>query len=38
MVFASPGHDNGSFETAADGNLRPAATPYEPMVADECSE
>src|SRR5712691_9634291 len=35
MVFASPGHDNGSFETAADGTLMQTAAPYEPTTADE---
>ena len=38
MVFASPGHDNGSFETAADGTLMQTAAPYEPVTADESNE
>jgi pimeloyl-ACP methyl ester carboxylesterase len=38
MVFASPGHREGSFETTAHGILKQTAAPYEPEPADECNE
>jgi len=38
MVFASPGQDNGSFETAADGTLTQTSAPYEPVTVDGSNE
>ena len=38
MVFASPGHHNGSFETATDGTLSQTAAPYELVTADDLNE